>query len=477
MQGLAYDVNTSDGASVGYNQDSTTRQEINYTWYANREGVYLFHDIYLYYAGGIDDIWLGLWGIIRVYDQCQACLKPLCHRQRKVRPLPPCPGMHDVVRKYEIAAVQTNIQYNKYGDHDPNGLVFVPLEEADNVLNGKCNPKPLILRANAGEWIEVTLHNAWNAQTPVPYSPYPRVPLDKEHEPSMRVSINPQFLQYDPVNDSGINVGYNQPEQTVGVGESKKYLWHADREYGTCIINSFGDLRNHRYHGLFGAIIIEPAGAQWYRNFTMKKSVYEEQAVITAPGTEAFREYVLFIQNGIRMLDRQGMVIQTAVQDEGEPLDAEDTGEKGYNYRSERFANRLTTDRRKHKVFSSKVHGDPATPVLRAYPGDRVILRTMMPADKPRNVGFAIHGHTWKEQPADPFSRVIPLQGAISIGSRFDMELEGGASCPGDYLYRSGSLRWDVESGMWGIFRVVKRGIGCKCRNACRKVAERFSKE
>lgn len=33
---------------------------------------------YLYYFGGIDDAWLGLWGIIRAYDTAQECLKPLC---------------------------------------------------------------------------------------------------------------------------------------------------------------------------------------------------------------------------------------------------------------------------------------------------------------------------------------------------------------------------------------------------------------
>ncbi len=33
---------------------------------------------YLYYFGGTDDVWLGLWGIIRVYDKYQNCLKPLC---------------------------------------------------------------------------------------------------------------------------------------------------------------------------------------------------------------------------------------------------------------------------------------------------------------------------------------------------------------------------------------------------------------
>lgn len=42
-----------------------------------------------------------------------------------------------------------------------------------------------------------------------------------------RVSLNPQFLQYDPICDSGINVGYNNKEQTVGIGESKRYSWKA----------------------------------------------------------------------------------------------------------------------------------------------------------------------------------------------------------------------------------------------------------
>lgn len=431
---------------------------------------------YLYYSGGIDDVWLGLWGIIRAYDKIQKHLKPLCGKKNQMLPLPPCPGKDDTVRRYEIAAVQTPLVYNKYGDHDPDGLVFVPLDEADRVLTGQWKPKPLILRANAGDWLEITLYNLFDPSRPVPYFDYPRVPLDMPHTPSVRVSVNPQFLQYDPVRDSGINVGYNNWEQTVGIGESKRYLWRADQEYGACILQSFGDLRNHRYHGLFGAVIIEPAGAGWYRNFSGKPGAFAEQAVITAPGTESFREYVLFIQNGIRLLDERGELIRTAQGTETETADAEDTGEKGYNYRSERFANRLKRDSRISKIFSSRIHGDPSTPVLKAYAGDRVVFRTMMPADKPRNTGITVHGHLWREQPQDPFSRVIPMQGAISIGNKFDMELEQGASCPGDYLYRSGSLKWDVESGMWGIFRVMKRGIGCKCRSICRKATSRFGK-
>ena len=118
--------------------------------------------------------------------------------------------------------------------------------------------------------------------------------------------MNPQFLQYDPVRASGLNVGYNAVEQTIGPGETIQYLWHADREYGVCLLRSFGDMRNHRYHGLFGAIIIEPPGAKHYRTFCPVEENYEQQAVIVAPGTDTFREFVLFAHNGIRMLDREG---------------------------------------------------------------------------------------------------------------------------------------------------------------------------
>ncbi|MBU9728667.1 multicopper oxidase domain-containing protein [Diplocloster modestus] len=431
---------------------------------------------YLYYFGGIDDAWLGLWGIIRAYDKVRDDLLPICRGKAQILPLLPCPGKDAVIRKYEIAAVQTDLLYNRYGDHDPDGLIFVPVEELPHIYSGKSKPKPLILRANAGDWVEVTLHNLFSPDKPIPYYDYPIVPLDMKHQPSDRVSLNPQFLKYNPITDSGINVGYNNREQTVGPGESIKYLWHADLEYGACILQSFADMRNHRYHGLFGAIIVEPPASRWYRNFSMAKGTYDEQAVITAPGVETFREFVLFIQNGIRLLDIQGQLIQTAAGDPGEPVDAEDTGEKGYNYRSERFFNRLKKDGRISRVFSSKVHGDPATPIFKSYTGDRIVFRTMMPADKPRNVGLAVHGHLWKEQPKDPFSRIIPLQGGISIGNKFDMELSEGAACPGDYLYRSGSLKWDIESGMWGILRVLRQSLGCKCKNVCKKFCGCFKK-
>lgn len=191
--------------------------------------------------------------------------------------------------------------------------------------------------------------------------------------------------------------------------------------------------------------------------------------------TQRIYRFVLFAHNGIRLLDKNGKIIKTTEQGaegaHGAP-DHEDTGEKGYNYRSERFFNRLKRLPFISKVFSSRVHGDPSTPLLKAYSKEKVIIRLLMPADKPRNISFVMHGHSWRAQPDDPFSTIISAQGAISVGGVYNIELQNGASnVPGDYLYRSDSLRWDVESGMWGIFRVMNRNIRYRCECICRNIS------
>ena len=152
---------------------------------------------------------------------------------------------------------------------------------------------------------------------------------------------------------------------------------------------------------MFGAIIIEPTASRYYNGLRSVRENYKEAAVITAPGTEAFREFVLFAHNGIRLLDKDGVLIKTTEQDmTGEEAgheapDHEDTGEKGYNYRSERFYNRLKRILIISKVFDS---------------------------NKPRNISFLLHGHRWRAQPDDHFTRTIPVQGAISVGNVFNIE-------------------------------------------------------
>lgn len=92
---------------------------------------------YLYYYGAADDLWLGLWGIIRAYDRAKERPSTPVQHSRKI-PAAMTPPEGAVVRKFELAAIQCDICYNRFGDHDPDGLLFVPLDQAEAV---RCREK------------------------------------------------------------------------------------------------------------------------------------------------------------------------------------------------------------------------------------------------------------------------------------------------------------------------------------------------
>ena len=449
---------------------------------------------YLYYFGAIDDLWLGLWGILRAYGEEVSHLLPLINKlppakrteelpvktgdfppKAIINKIPTCKNKQ--IRKYEIVAIQHDIVYNEFGDHDPQGLLFVLKKHEKDVKEGKLPAKPLILRANAGECVEITLTNHFFE--PIEQDLHPGVPVDAPFPPSNRVSIHAQLLKYDVLNSDGATIGYN-PDQTVGPGESITYRWFADRELGACALIGFADIKNHRHHGLFGALIVEPIESKYIDSITGKEleNNQPEEVVISAPGMPEYREFVIFMQDGISLYDKNNKPIPDPKDSHSsnhfnndhdeevncDDLDFEDQGQKAFNYRSERFDNRLKKDPRVYLVMSSRVHGDPATPIFRTYPCDPIRVRLIMAADKPRNHSFVLHGHSWKQQIDDPFSNVISCQGAISVGNVFNIELENGAnSQPGDYSYRSGLFRWDLELGMWGIFRIFNR-IQCNLK-------------
>ena len=275
---------------------------------------------YLYYFGGIDDLWLGLWGILRAHGERVEHLLPLVDRPvppARIQPLSektgfpppkavdpgnPCPkGVN--TRKYKIVAIQKKIVYNKFGDHDPTGLLFVLKEHEQKVLKGKMSPKPLILRANAGDCIEVTLTN--HLFEPILQDHHPQVPVDAPFPASNRVSVHAQLLKYDILGSDGATVGFN-PDQTIAPNESITYRWFADKELGACLLTGFADLRNHRHHGLFGAIIIEPTGSRYINPKSGKEAKYEycKQVDISCPGQPDFREFVLFMQDGLSLHDK-----------------------------------------------------------------------------------------------------------------------------------------------------------------------------
>lgn len=206
---------------------------------------------YLYTIGGHTCIEMGLWGILRVYGTSDKQLKPIpggCHT-----PLPAVPGEDDVLRKYEIAVIEKKAVPQKNCLSHKTSRHFVWLSDAKREKKRRHAPKPLVLKADAGDWIEVTLHSCFDAQTPA-----------DAPESSLRVSLFPQFLHCDPVYSPGINIGRNKWEQTVAPGEKKKYLWHADQEYGCCLIQSFHNICYRQADQLFATITIEPTNPTEY---------------------------------------------------------------------------------------------------------------------------------------------------------------------------------------------------------------------
>ena len=350
---------------------------------------------YLWSSQPIEDLWSGLWGFVRVWGEENESLQKLPDRaelKEKVdkakkkkmkkegkRPKKPgnpgniCPKKAPV-KEFDVTAFLKEIEYNDWGDYDPYGMMFALTEDVEAIKHGTKPTEPLVIRANAGDCIQVTLRNG-----------LPLDPPENKNDPDLlmakqvtwnfsnRVSLHPQMLQYDVQGSDGATIGYNH-DQTIGPGETIQYTWYADKEYGGTILYDYGDIRSHRLHGGYGALIIEPKGAQYRDPATGKSLRAGARADIIVPKQPDFREQVLLFADGLYTIGKDGTPPTPGEVDPvtGERGDLEDRGEKGINYRSEPFKHRLDQNGDKSLVFSSVIHGDPSTPIPEAYVGDQI---------------------------------------------------------------------------------------------------------
>ena len=135
---------------------------------------------YLYGGTSMDDLWNGMWGLMRVHGRPTPGLlslpdnpakgTPLTAPEPRSRLVPPratrtgetCPtGAPE--RQYDVVAITKDVVYNEFGDHDPNGLMYVLAEDEAAVRSGARKAEPLVLRANAGDCVRVTLRNGLTA--------------------------------------------------------------------------------------------------------------------------------------------------------------------------------------------------------------------------------------------------------------------------------------------------------------------------
>jgi hypothetical protein len=417
----------------------------------------------LWMAGSsTDDLWNGVWGLLRAYTGLRPDLMALPDNPNGRSGIDPgAVGAYDFscpkaapVRPFDVTAVTAagalpngRLVYNSRTDGsfgplwDSTSILYVrsgDLDTAGKLKPGySLRPEPLILRATAGECIKLTLRNKLPA-TLTDLDGYNTLPMLVEHfnandvRPSSYVGLHPQLLYYDVSRFDGANVGRNS-NQLVAPGQFAIYEWYAGDvtinpdgtvtatpiEFGATNLQS-SDRIEHASKGAIGALIIEPPSA-----IISEFDPYRRSVATVSGGMEgAFREFVLLFQNDVnlrtdislnRICDPDGPIPAAG---EGWPVeslgcmeDPEDTGQKAINYRTEPLWKRMqhapgkafpSTDNYTDwwdVLSNTKVGGEIQTPLFTAAPGQLVRFRLLMPGGHSRNVVFSLAGHVWDKEP------------------------------------------------------------------------------
>lgn len=355
----------------------------------------------------------------------------------------PCPCK---VRHFTIEAIQIPIVYNRYGDYDPDGLLYVLEEDSERiqreaVARFRQSPPqpyeevvPLVLRVNLGDTVKICFRNSLKR----------------------RLSIHVQGLSYDVTTSDGASVGFN-PDSTTG--DEILYTWYADTE-GVFLFHDMADTRSSEeatnIHGLFGAVIVEPPEAKWFHPQTGEEMRSGLMADIYSPGKPAFREYSVFFHDELEILDKDGK----PPMDHRTGLPSSTTA---ISYRSEPMRNRMPllhnpSDSGEDISMSSWVYGDPAPPILRAYVGDPAKIRLIHGGIKETHV-FHVHNHQWRLEGDNPLSTIID---SISISPQecYTLDILYGAGSRngviGDVIFHC-HLYPHFHEGMWTLWRIHDR--------------------
>lgn len=330
-------------------------------------------------------------------------------------------------REYSIVALPADVVYNDDGDHDPEGKVYVLEEDAEAVRNGEMNPEPLVIRANVGDCVEITLKN----------------------ELELPKAVHPHFVDFDPLGSDSAIVGYNY-DQGTEPGEEMQYRWFANEE-GTIFFHDHITGIPEVQNGLFGAIIVEPADSTWHDPHTGEEIESGTQAIIDPADEPAFREFTLLYHDFVPLRNRDDEFINQQVEHN------QNAGSGAINYRTAPYFRRNDEGDDPAYVHSSRLHGDPPTPTLEAYSGDPIRLRVLQgPYEEQHN--FGIHG--LRGQP-DGLRRAKTTSQIIGPSEAFTFELLEEDTTIDDLPNPDGLPIWDhvygseivqdLWEGMWGI--------------------------
>ena len=378
------------------------------------------------------------------------------------------------LRSYDVQSINVNIPLNRFGDHDPKGVMYVLTNKIAAVRAEEATQKvsiglradpiqPLVIRVNEGECLAIHYTNSADGGS---------------------FGAHVDGLSFDTAS-SGDSVGRN-PDSSVAKGSSADYRYYvpADRTLeGAHYLHPGPGYRDLVNHGLFGAVVVEPPGSTYLdpnavdeAHATVLQSGWE--AIIRPAGAAEFRENVQ-LYHEIGNENEKTAVLKK----NGTPLDFIDPhtdayrpGTRAMNYRSEPFINRLDfSPLQEAHAYGSYTFGDPATPMPRGYQADPTKFRILHAGSEMFHV-FHMHGGgiRWRFNPvADPTynyadtglnKHPIELSDSERLdsqtfgpGESYNLEIEGGAGGvqqgAGDFLFHC-HIAEHYVAGMWSFWRV-----------------------
>ncbi|HEY9420439.1 MAG TPA: hypothetical protein VIW92_03410, partial [Thermoanaerobaculia bacterium] len=190
----------------------------------------------------------------------------------------------------DVVALDQVFFWNRLGAVQPQGMMYalrrdvVAFDGTANLRPGNVQlrsdkrPRPLVLRMNAGDCLTISFQNLLDA-----------VRLDRDQAATRMASIHVNGMQLvGSTLSDGSFVGAN-PSSLVGPGQSAVYTYYADRE-GEHLLFSAGAAAGgegdggHINAGLFGSVVVEPAGSIWYRSQVTEADLRYATTSTTANG-------------------------------------------------------------------------------------------------------------------------------------------------------------------------------------------------
>jgi hypothetical protein len=450
---------------------------------------------FLYYSGRNVSLESGAWGIFRVMNTLHTsgpnALEALPDRTpppsgagfptlTTTGAAPPaapsdsssvCPGSAPV-RSYNVSIFNSQTSLNHGGpgitfdtgmpgesDNDEPGstgswaTMYSLSQDESAILAGTKPAIPLVIRANAGDCLKVTLKND--------------LPSDNWTwtwgSGSTRAGFNIGNVIYNPQTSYGAAIGYD-PDSTVAPGGSRTYVYYVDKELGTNLILNMGNESSWRA-GAYGALIAEPAGSVYEDPFTgqqIQSGIFAD--IFPGSGGPApFREYATIFSDREPLLGHSIMIYyidsdhsytdyHEASLTDREPVDEGGGGNGNCG------ANPCPDPFNLWQAKSDAVNGgnDPATPLFEAYAGDPVRWRVVDAAGD-NVISFQVSGHEFPLDHGLTGSQDIEARTLVP-GETFDAYLVNGAGgatgATGDFEYNMGRDPI-IKSGDWGIFRVL----------------------